>query len=309
MSMPAPMAEVAGKTAFVTGGANGIGLGIATALVKAGANVVLADIREASLAEARKSLAADDRVDTVVLDVTDRTGFARAADAAEKRFGKVHMLIGNAGIGIGGQMSDATYDDWDWGMGVNFGGVVNGLVTFLPRIKAHGEGGQIVSTASKAALVPIPNASIYIAAKAAILGLSESIRSELAAFNIGVSAFCPGPVQSSISRSGELRPEKYQANSGYRAFEQRLSERPVSPLWMTMEEVGERVLAGIRRNDLYIITHPEFRDGTRRHFDAILAAFPDEPIDEARKEAIAFLLSNRVFDETLAKGAPDYKRR
>ncbi len=304
-----PMKDVAGKTAFITGGANGIGLGIAKALVGAGANVVIADIRADSLAEARTALGADAHVETVVLDVTDRPGFAAAADRAEARFGNIHMLIGNAGIGIGGLVSDATYDDWDWGMGVNLGGVINGLVTFLPRIKKHGEGGQIVTTASKAALLPIPNASIYIAAKAAILGLSESIRLELEADNIGVSAFCPGPVQTSISRSGELRPEKYQANSGYRAFEQRLGERPNSPLWMTLEEVGERVLAGIRRNDLYIITHPEFRDGTRKHYDAILAAFPDEPIDAARAEAIKFLLSNKVFDEAIAKGAPDYRKK
>jgi len=304
-----PMKDVAGKTAFITGGANGIGLGIAKALVGAGANVVLADIRERDLAEAKRALGRDAQVETVVLDVTDRPGFAAAADKAEARFDKVHMLIGNAGIGIGGLVSNATYDDWDWGMGVNLGGVINGLVTFLPRLKRHGEGGQIVTTASKAALIPIPNASIYIAAKAAILGISESIRAELEADNIGVSAFCPGPVQTSISRSGELRPEKYQANSGYREFEQRLGERLNSPLWMTLEEVGERVLAGIRRNDLYIITHPEFRDGTKRHYDAILASFPDEPINEERAQAISFLLSNKVFDEAIAKGAPDYKKK
>lgn len=307
--MIAPMENVEGKTAFITGGANGIGLGIAKALVAAGANVVIADIREKDLADAKTTLAADDRVETVVLDVTDRAAFASAADKAEARFGKVHILVGNAGIGIGGPVSAATYDDWDWGMGVNLGGVINGLVTFLPRIKAHGEGGQIVTTASKAALIPIPNSAIYIAAKSAILGMSESIRSELEADNIGVSAFCPGPVQTSISRSGELRPEKYQANSGYRAFEQRLGERPNSPLWMTIEEVGDRVLAGIRRNDLYIITHAEFREGTQTRFEGILAAFPDEPVNEERKNAISFLLSNKVFDESIKKGPPDYKKR
>lgn len=307
--MITPMKDVAGKTAFITGGANGIGLGIAKALVKARANVVLADIREKDLAEAKATLAADGQVETVVLDVTDRPGFAAAADKAEARFGKVHMLVGNAGIGIGGPVSNATYDDWDWGMGVNLGGVINGLVTFLPRIKRHGEGGQIVTTASKAALIPIPNSSIYIAAKAAILGISESIRGELEPDNIGVSAFCPGPVQTSISRSGELRPERYQANSGYREFEQRLGTRPNSPLWMTLEEVGERVLAGIRRNDLYILTHPEFREGAKRHYDAILASFPDEPVNKERAEAIGFLLSNKVFDEAIAKGAPDYRKK
>src|SRR3954470_20220021 len=118
VSRPAPMAEVSGRTAFITGGANGIGLGIARALVQAGANVVIADVRAESLAEERASLGDDSRVETVVLDVTDRAGFARAAGAAEARFGKIHMLIGNAGIGIMGPIVDARYDDWDWAMGV-----------------------------------------------------------------------------------------------------------------------------------------------------------------------------------------------
>lgn len=298
--MITPMQDVAGKTAFITGGANGIGLGVARALVNAGANVVIADIRADGLEKAKASLGTDDRVETMVLDVTDRPGFAAAADKAEARFGKVHMLIGNAGVGIGGLVADAKYDDWDWGMGVNLGGVINGLVTFLPRIRAHGEGGQIVTTASQAALIPIPWSSIYIAAKSAVLGLSESIRRELEPDNIGVSAFCPGPVQTNIAASGELRPEAYRRDSGYRQFEENLEKRPNSPLWMTPEEVGERVLAGIRRNDLYILTHREFREGTKTRFDAILASYPDEPVNEERKAAISFLTGNALFDEVLA---------
>jgi len=298
---PAPMADVAGRTAFITGGANGIGLGIARALVRAGANVVIADIRADSLAEARAALGDDSRVETVVLDVTDRPGFARAADAAEARFGKIHMLIGNAGIGIMGPIVDARYDDWDWAMGVNFGGVINGLVTILPRIRAHGEGGQIVTTSSQSALIPIPFSATYTAAKAAVLGLSEAIRGELAAENIGVSAFLPGPVQSNIALSGELRPDRFKSDSGYQTREAELEKRPVSPLWMEADEVGERVLAGIRNNDLYILTHPEFAAGMRTRFDAILASFPDEPINRERAEAIGFLLGNPVFDEELAR--------
>lgn len=297
----APMADVAGKTAFITGGANGIGLGIARALVNAGAKVVIADIRESSLAEAKASLGADGRVETVVLDVTDRPGFARAADQAEARFGKIHLLIGNAGVGIMGPIVDARYDDWDWAMGVNFGGVINGLVTILPRIRAHGEGGQIVTTSSQSALIPISYSATYTAAKAAVLGLSEAIRGELAAENIGVSAFMPGPVQSNIAMSGELRPDEFKADSGYVKREEELERRAISPLWMTPDEVGERVLAGIRANDLYILTHPEFAAGMRTRFDAILASMPDEPINQERAAAIGFLLGNKEFDAQLAR--------
>jgi NAD(P)-dependent dehydrogenase (short-subunit alcohol dehydrogenase family) len=298
-----PMADVRGRTAFVTGGANGIGLGIARALVKAGANVVIADIRDSALAEAKASLGADAQVETVQLDVTDRAGFTRAADAAEARFGKIHLLIGNAGVGVMGPILDTKYDDWDWAMGVNFGGVINGLVTILPRIKAHGEGGQIVTTSSQSALIPIPFTATYTAAKAAVLGLMESIRGELAAENIGVSAFLPGPVQSNIAMSGELRPEEYKKDSGYAEREAQLEKRPNSPLWMSADEVGERVLAGIRANDLYILTHPEFARGMRTRFDAILASMPDEPINHERAEAIGFLLGNQAFDEQLARHA------
>jgi len=301
----APMAEVHGRTAFITGGANGIGLGIARALVRAGANVVIADIRETSLADAKASLGSDEQVETVQLDVTDRAGFVRAADAAEARFGKIHMLIGNAGVGVMGPIVDTKYDDWDWAMGVNFGGVINGLVTILPRMRAHGEGGQIVTTSSQSALIPISFSATYTAAKAAVLGLSEAIRGELAGENIGVSAFMPGPVQSNIAMSGELRPDRFKQDSGYAEREAQLGKRPVSPLWMSADEVGERVLSGIRNNDLYILTHPEFAQGMRTRFDAILASMPDEPINQERAEGIGFLLGNKVFDEQLERRTAD----
>jgi NAD(P)-dependent dehydrogenase (short-subunit alcohol dehydrogenase family) len=252
------MDNVEGKVAFITGGANGIGLGIARAFVNAGMKVVIADIRAEALEAASAGFAEagqSDSVATVQLDVTDRESMAAAADFAEKTFGKVHVLVNNAGIGIGGPVKAAKFDDWDWGMDVNLGGVINGIVEFLPRLNSHGEGGHIINTSSMAAVVPMRVASIYITAKSAVLGLSEQLRGELEEDNISVSAFCPGPVQTNISHSGELRPEKYRKDSGYAEFEKNLSERPNSPLWMTMEEVGERVLAGLRNNDLFIFTH------------------------------------------------------
>jgi NADP-dependent 3-hydroxy acid dehydrogenase YdfG len=291
------MEEVAGRTAFVTGGASGIGLGMAKAFAAAGMNVAIADLRadhiETALAELPEAHA-------IELDVTDREGFARAADDAEAAFGNVHVLCNNAGMGILGPVTAARYDDWDWGLGVLLGGVVNGVQTFLPRMRAHGEGAHIVNTSSMAAVVPVPGAAIYTTAKAAVVGLSESLRSDLAGEEIGVSVFCPGPVRTNIREGGRMRPERYR-DSGYLEFEEELEERPNSPLWMDPVECGERVLAGIRNDDLYIFTHREFREGAEERFRAMLASFPDEPLDEERAEAIAFLTSNPVFREVLGR--------
>ena len=236
----------------------------------------------------------------IELDVTDREGFARAADEAEGVFGNVSVLCNNAGMGILGPATLARYDDWDWGLGVLLGGVVNGIQTFVPRLLERGEGGHIVNTSSMAGVLPIPGAAIYITAKAAVIGLSEALRSELAGEGIGVSAFCPGPVQTNIREGGRMRPQRY-ANSGYAELERELEERPNSPLWMDPLECGERVLEGIRRDDLYIFTHREFREGAEERFNAMLASFPDEPLNEERADAIRFLLSNEVFRDVLER--------
>jgi short-subunit dehydrogenase len=165
---------------------------------------------------------------------------------------------------------------------------------------AHGEGGHIVNTSSMAGVIPIAGAAIYIAAKAALIGLSEALRSELGEEGIGVSAFCPGPVQTNIREGGRTRPERYR-DSGYTELERQLEERPNSPLWMDPLECGERVLEGIRRDDLYIFTHREFREGAEERFRAMLASFPDEPLDEERADEIRFLLSNPIFREVLER--------
>ena len=297
------MEDVEGKTAFVTGGASGIGLGMATAFVGAGMNVVIADLRADHIASALEQFAGSGQsgnVHAITLDVTDRDGFARAADEAERTFGRVHVLCNNAGMGILGPVTLARYDDWDWGLGVLLGGTINGIQTFVPRMLEHGEGGHIVNTSSMAGVLPIPGAAIYITAKAAVIGLSEALRSEIIGEGIGVSAFCPGPVQTNIREGGRTRPERY-GDSGYTELERELEERPNSPLWMDPVECGERVLEGIRRDDLYIFTHREFREGADERFRAMLASFPDEPRNDERAEAIGFLLSNPIFRTALER--------
>jgi NAD(P)-dependent dehydrogenase (short-subunit alcohol dehydrogenase family) len=298
------MKDVQGKVGFITGGASGIGLGIAMACVNAGMKVVIADVRQDHLDEAMayfKKKGQEKNVHPVRLDVTDREAFARAADETERVFGKVHLLVNNAGLGLVGPMTQSKYDDWDWGLGVMIGGVANGIAIFLPRILKHGEGGHIVNTSSMCGVLPLPRTAIYSTAKAGVIGMAEALRGELAADNIGVSAFCPGPVATNIQETGKTRPEKYKKNSGFAELEQQLEKRPNSPNWMSIEECGERVLAGIRNNDLYIFTHPEFKKGFAERAEAMLAAFPDEPINQTRAAEITFLTSNKIFAEAKAK--------
>ncbi|MGZ6006415.1 MAG: SDR family NAD(P)-dependent oxidoreductase [Rhizomicrobium sp.] len=277
------MKDVEGKVAFITGGASGIGLGMAKVFASAGMKVVIADIRQDHLNEAMAHFSNTNlRVHPIKLDVTDRAAMAAAADEAERVYGNVHVVCNNAGINLFAPMDECTYEDWDWVIGVNLGGVINGVRTFVPRIKAHGEGGQIVNTASMASFITGPGAGIYTASKFAVRGLSESLRWNLAPHNIGVSVLCPGLVNSAIYESDKVRPKNLSQNVGPvdQAFMGRLAD--IHKVGMDPVEVGEKVLAGIRRNDLHIFPHPEFKDELREIFNEILSALPEGPVDPKR---------------------------
>jgi NADP-dependent 3-hydroxy acid dehydrogenase YdfG len=272
---------------------------MAIAFVNAGMKVVIADFRQDHLDESTsyfKQRNLDRNVIHLQLDVTDRQAFASAADQAERMFGKVHVLCNNAGIGILGPIRQAKYGDWDWALSVMIGGVVNGIQTFLPRILRHGEGGHIVTTSSMGGVIALPESPIYSTTKAGVIAMCEAMRGELAADNIGVSAFCPGPVSTNIGEVGKMRPAQFK-DTGYQAKEAELAARRNSPNWMTIEECGERVLRGIRRNDLYIFTHREFKEGVAERMEAMLASFPNEEINQARASEISFLTSNPIFKE------------
>jgi NAD(P)-dependent dehydrogenase (short-subunit alcohol dehydrogenase family) len=272
--------ELNGKVAFVTGGGSGIGLGIAGAFANAGMKVVLADLRQdhldSALAEfARRGQAKS--VHAIRLDVTDRAAMAAAADETERIFGKVHVLVNNAGIGIQGPFKGITFADWDFGMAVNLGGVINGLQTFLPRIRAHGEGGHVVSTASLAALVPMPAPFVtYVAAKAAVVAISETIRGELMQENIGVSVLCPGPIRTNIHEVSRNRPAKFGVGDAFRDNEAAGATRVPFPSMMEPSEVGALVLEAVRNDELYIITHGEWRPMAEMRHAAIIAAMPQK---------------------------------
>ncbi|HXS26477.1 MAG TPA: SDR family NAD(P)-dependent oxidoreductase [Steroidobacteraceae bacterium] len=275
------MRDVAGRVAFISGGGSGLGFGMAQAFVTAGMKVVIADLRQDHLDEALEHFSRANKrrsVHALRVDVSDRQAMAQAADEAERVFGKVHVVCNNAGINLFNDIAAATYEDWDWVLGVNLGGVVNGVHTFIPRLRKHGEGGHIVNTASMAAFIAGPNAGIYTCSKFAVRGLSEALRYSVAPHGINVSVVCPGLVDSHIYESDTLRPAHLAASSGAAdsEFMTRLAElhrrAGMPPL-----EAGERVLRGILRNDFYIFTHPEFKEELREIFDEALAALPDEP--------------------------------
>ena len=298
------MDNVDGKVAFITGGASGIGLGMAKAFTKAGVKAVIADLRADHIAEAKAyfdSTPQKDAVHFIELDVTDRAAYARAADEAERVFGKVHVLCNNAGIGISGEISKATYHDWDWTMSVNLDGVFNGIHIFLPRIRAHGEGGHIVNTSSMAGILQYSRASLYVTTKFAVVGLSEALAFELKDENIGVSAFCPGGVRTNIREYEKTRPAKY-AETGFSTrmppgftmtdeVREKLGRLTADP-----EDVGNIVLKGIREDALYIFTAPEYREGVEERFQAILTALDDDPERaELAREVMPQLIGSPIY--------------
>jgi NAD(P)-dependent dehydrogenase (short-subunit alcohol dehydrogenase family) len=273
-----PIETFEGKVAFITGGASGIGLGVARAIASRGAKVVLADLRSDHLEKAVAAFAAEGRAEAVVpisLDVTDREAFRTAADRMDAQFGGVDILVNNAGVGVEGPIKQAGYADWDFGLGVNLGGVINGIQTFLPRMIARKRGGHIVNTASLAPMIVMPSQyTIYATGKAAVITLSEAMRADLAADGIGMTVLCPGFVKSNIHQAAQNRPERFRQGSGFAESEQTLSQRQVGEDWMEPDEVGRRVADAILRNDAYVITHGEFRNLMEARMKAIFDATP-----------------------------------
>ena len=248
------------KVAFVTGGASGVGLAMVRSFLRAGMKVVAADVEAAALARLRTEFAGNNAFLALQLDVTDRAAMAAAADATERAFGKVHVLCNNAGVAVFGRIDTQTYADWDWVLGVNLHGVVNGLQTFIERIKKHGEGGHIVNTASIAGQSPLPGLTVYNASKYAVVGISETIRQELAPLNIGVSVLCPGEVSTNIGTSQRNRPTALKRRRGDpRSLRGRRRLDPALRRAIDPALVGDMVVDALRNDDAYIFTHPELK--------------------------------------------------
>ena len=276
------MKDLAGRTAFITGGANGIGYGLAQALLQEGCKVAIADISQQALADAINNLNSDNAM-AISLDVASREDFAHAADTVEDKLGPVSLVFNNAGVNLFTAIEDSSFDDWDWLLGVNLHGVINGVMTFSKRMIARGEPGHIVNTTSMASFIASPIPGIYNTTKFAVRGLSESLRYSLAEHNIGVSLLCPGLVDSHINCSEEVRPQSLSRRGGpvNEEFDEMLAN--MQRQGMAPAEVARKTIAAIRQNRYYIFPHPEFRDELGEIFDGIINAMPvSESIPEGR---------------------------
>lgn len=287
------MQDFNGQVAFITGGASGAGFGQAQVFGRAGAKIVIADLRAEAIAKAVAALTAEGiTAHGIVLDITDRAAYARAAVEVEAVFGQAPTLLFNtAGVNSFGPVEQTTYGDFDWLIGVNLGGVINGMVTFVPRMIASGRPGHIVTCSSLGGLSGSALCAPYSAAKAAVINLMESYGQGLAKHHIGVSVICPANIKSNIAeatktRPADLGPSGYVANDDTIASLHSIHRHGMEPV-----ELAEWTKKGIANGDLYIIPYPEAKDQLRAHFDKIVdAVLPVEADPEGTKKRVDALM-------------------
>jgi NAD(P)-dependent dehydrogenase (short-subunit alcohol dehydrogenase family) len=261
--------ELSGKVAVVTGGASGIGKGIATQLAAEGMRVVIADVESGPLLRAADDL----RVTGIPADVTDLASVRALARSVTSRFGTVHVICNNAGIGPMARIADMTMDDWHWILGVNLYGVIHGVHTFLPILEANADGGHVVNTASMSGLVAPPRLGAYSVTKFGVVALTEALASELrrAGSKVGATVLCPGTVRTNIHTSSRNRPARF-ADRGLADVDISLDDNPAYR-WISPEDAGAVVVRATKRGDLYALTHPDWYGVVQRRHERIAAAF------------------------------------
>ena len=287
------MTDFEGKVAFVTGAASGIGYGIAKAFAANGMKVMMADIEEGPLEQAVADLrAANGVVEGVVCDVSDIEAVRMAAAKTIEAFGKVHVLVNNAGVGGGGETGSIPLEDWKWVVDVNLMGVVYGCETFVPLMKEHGEGGHIVNTSSMFGQFGGAGVGPYNATKFAVVGYSESMHAELGPQGIGVSVLCPGWVQTKLmssQRNHPQGPDREVVNEELNEVISDFIEHGMSP-----DTVGKWVLESMEKDALYIFTHPKWKGVIELRSAMLLQAY-DDCIESAVVQADAGAMSDLVM--------------
>jgi len=288
------MKDLGGELAFITGGASGAGLGQALVFGRAGAAVVIADIRQDAIDKALEQIRGEGiRAHGIALDITDRQAYANAADEVEREFGMPPTILSNtAGVNSFGPVEKTTYDDFDWIIGVNLNGVINGMVTFVPRMIAAGKPGHIVTVSSLGGLMGSSLAAPYSAAKAAVVNLMESYHMGLEKYSIGVSVVCPANIKSNIAEASKLRPAQF-GQSGYVENEASIeSLHSIHKHGMDPEELATHILNGIEAKQLYVIPYPEASDALAPRFKQILESIPGHDTDpEGVKTRVDALMS------------------
>jgi len=270
------MTEIAGRVAVITGGASGIGRGIAEELIAQGASVVISDVER----EALQATAAEIGAVAVPADVSSLESVEALRDAALARFDRVDIVVNNAGVGPWGEIETLTMDDWRWVLDVNLYGVIHGVHVFLPVLHANSEGGHIVNTSSMAAFDPQPQLAAYSVTKFGIAALTEVLNAEERAKGGKVRAtlLAPGMIRTNINSSTRNRP----AGSSGALHDNAEMEQDGSPAlqerWMTPREVGAVVARAIRNDDEYAITHPDWWWRAQARFKRIEEAFARYPV-------------------------------
>jgi NAD(P)-dependent dehydrogenase (short-subunit alcohol dehydrogenase family) len=253
------MKDFNGKVAFITGGASGAWFGQAKVFAEAGCKIVIADIRQDHLDEA-KAYFKDKKaqVHTIKLDITDRKAYTKAADEVEEVFGSPPQLLFNtAGVNAFGPAETSTFEDYDFVVGVCLGGVINGMVIFVPRMIKAGLGGHICTVASMGGLMGASRCAPYSAAKAAVINLMESYYQALKPYGIGVSCLCPGGIKTNIGESSYTRPKKLEA-TGYNTNEKTIAfMRHHYSFGIDPVELAKIFKKGIENDVLYVLPFPE----------------------------------------------------
>ena len=285
------MDQFKGKTAFVTGGASGIGLGLCRAFGRRGMNVAIADVEAAACAQAVETLRSEGiPVIGVTCDVSDRESLAAAAAKTFSTFGNVHILCNNAGVSRAGPIEGIAASDWDWVIGVNLKGFVHGLQIFVPHMKAHGEEGHIANTASMNGVVGAPLAGPYCATKFAAVGISEVLAAELAGSPIGVSVLCPSWVKTDNGRNRPAHfggPISLDIDGGNAERNKRYAAALANGL--DPAYVAELVCEAIEARRLYVFTHADRRTDVERRFELMMDGFDalsEKTSEPSRPEAV-----------------------